>query len=464
MKHHIKALLFIFISISYFSVAQTSAHENLDSIAKEADKIALQYKKMGWFSGTILVAKNGKTFHTNSFGLENLELNNRNTLSTKFNLGSIVKNYTKVLVLQQIESGQLHLTDTLNKFNLGFPEEISSKITVQHLLNHSSGFEDIFTAQYRENQLAFDTLEKKLGLLRDKPLLFDPGTETRYSNYGYVVLGAILERVCKLSFEQILTKNIFERIGMKNTTFRVENSIKGQSIRYTYLYDNSLKEVGVTEHPGPAGGIESTVEDVQKFYRSLFYSNTLLSQSNPINKYEFAMNSDHWGSYGGGAGVSAAIEVDLLNGFEIVVLANTDNLVAELISGRILTFIKDGSYEAIKPLEKNFMHHYYKEKGKNKFYSSFKNEYKNAGYTQFIGRVINELGMQLLKTKSWDEAFDIINYLNFIFPNAPEAYDSLAFAYYKKGDLKKAETTFKKAQQLKPNFQSDYISNNFKIQ
>lgn len=174
------------------------------------------------------------------------------------------------------------------------------------------------------------------------------------------------------------------------------------------------------------------------------------------------MDGEHWGAYGGGAGVSAAIEVDLADNIEIVVLANTDNLVAELISGRILSFIKNGSYEPIKPLEMNFMHSYYIENGKNKFYENFKEEYKKAGYSKFIGRVTNELGMQLLETKSWSEAFDIINYLNFIFPNVPEAYDSLAFAYYKKGELKKAEATFQKAQQLKPTFKSDYISNNYK--
>ena len=79
------------------------------------------------------------------------------------------------------------------------------------------------------------------------------------------------------------------------------------------------------------------------------------------------MDGEHWGAYGGGAGVSAAVEVDLVNNIEIVVLANTDNLVAERISGRVLSYIKKGTYEPIKPLAMNFAYHYYNEKGKDKF-------------------------------------------------------------------------------------------------
>lgn len=464
MNLHFSNVLSVFIIIICFYMGHANSNvlnDELTKIANVTDEISYKYHQQGWFSGTILLAKNGKVFHTASLGLENLNTKTPNTITTKFNLGSIVKNFTKVLVLQQIDADKLKLTDTLDTFDLGFAEEISSKITIEHLLDHRSGFEDIFIAEYRENQLAFDTLAKKLTLLKDRPLLFEPGTDHSYSNYGYVVLGAILEKVSQSSYEQLLNKNIFERINLKNTTLKVDNSVKGQSIRYTYRYDSSIKEVGVTEHPGPAGGIESTVEDVQKFYRALFYGDKLLSQANPYNQKAFAMTGKHWGAYGGGAGVSTAVEVDLIDGIEVVVLANTDNLVAERISGRVLSYIKNGSYDPIKPLEMNFAYNYYTKNGKDDFYLSFKENYKKAGYSKFIGRVINELGMQLIEAKSWEQAFDIMNYLNSIFPNAPQAYDSLAFTYYKKGELKKAELTFNKAQQLKAGFNSDYISNNY---
>jgi len=447
-----------------FSKGETSdktTKVSLTAIAQKAEEIASTYHDLGWFSGSLLLAKDGEVFYSQSFGYRDIETKARNTVHTKFNLGSIMKNFTKVLVLQQVDSGKLSLTDTLDRFELGFPAAIASKINLSHLLDHRSGFGDIFIAEYREDQLAYDSIQKKLQLLKDRPLLFEPGTDRKYSNYGYIVLGAVLEKITGRSFERLLSDQIFDRIQLSNTSFRILNSSEHQSKRYTYLYDSSLKLVGATEHPSPDGGIESTVHDVQKFYHELFFGSALLDRSNPIVKDAFGMSGEHWAAYGGGLGVSAAVEIDLTQDIEIVVLANTDKLVAEFISGRIKSFINTGTYKKIRPHEINFAYSFYKDKGKDQFYRDFKETYTESGYSQFIGRVINELGMQLLKTKSWSEAFDVFNYLVFLFPSAPQAYDSLAFAYFKKGDPETAYKTFTKALELSPDFRSDYISDNF---
>ncbi|MFQ3218430.1 MAG: CubicO group peptidase (beta-lactamase class C family) [Paraglaciecola sp.] len=465
MSPHFIIIIFFLVATTFVSVAKTASNiskESLSDMAITAQKIASEYHEMGWFSGSLLMAKDGKIFFNASYGFEDKNKKTKNAINTKFNLGSIMKNFTKVLVLQQIESEKLSLNDTLDMFDFGFPKGLSSNVTVEHLLNHTSGFGDIFTAQYRENPLAFDTLEKKLQLLKKKPLLFEPGTGHSYSNYGYIVLGAILEKVTNQPFERLLTKNIFERIDLKNTSFKVDSSAKHQSTRYTYLYDGSLKEVGVTEHPSPDGGIESTVKDVQEFYRELFYGSILLNRSSQTVSQAFAMTGEHWGTYGGGLGVSAAVDVNLVDGIEIVVLANTDNLVAEFISTRIQSFIKTGTYQEITPLEINYAYNLYKEKGKDSFYRDFKGKYTQSGYSKFIGRTINELGMQLLTTESWKEAFDIFNYLVAIFPDAAQAYDSLAFAHLSKGEPNTAHKMFQKALDIKSDFNSDYVSNNYR--
>jgi CubicO group peptidase (beta-lactamase class C family) len=454
-------LLIVGVIPSVVTANSNNSEQSLSQIAITAEKIASKYHEMGRFSGSLLLAKNGQVFFDASFGYEDKNKKRHNSMDTKFALGSIAKNYTKVLILQQLALGKLSLDDTIDNYELGFPTEISSKVTIKDLLNHRSGFADIFTAEYRENQLAFDTLEKKLQLLLDEPLLFEPDTDYRYSNYGYIVLGVILERITKQSFEDMLKKNIFERIELKNTSFKVENAAEHQSSRYGYLYDGSLVEVGVTEHSSPDGGIESTAKDVHKFYRELFYGSSLLDRSNPIVNEAFNMSGDQWLAFGGGAGVSAAVEVNLVRGFEIVVLANTDKLIAEYISGRIHSFIKTGSYEEIRPLEINYAYRFYRTNGKEDFYKNFQKNYEAEGYTQFIGRTINELGMQLLKDKSWDEALDIFGYLVSIFPSAPQVYDSLAFAYLSMDEPKKAQVIFQKALKIKGDFRSDYVSNNY---
>jgi len=454
-------VLFVFINSVFATEQNTSVKYELSEIANEAKSIASQYHKLGWFSGNVLLAKDGRVFHSSSFGYKNLESKNHNSALTRFNLGSIMKDFTSVLVLQQVEANNLNLDDTLSKFKLGFPEEIASRITVRHLLRHESGFADIFTAEYRENQLNFDSIDKKLTLLRDKPLLFEPGTDSRYSNYGYIVLGAILEKVTNIKFHELLRANVFEVLDLKHSQFFVDSSSKNQSARYTFTFDGKLREVGVTEHPSPDGGIESTTRDVQKFYRKLFYSDTLLSHSKPIIKEKFAIGGSRWTAYGGGAGVSAAVEVDLKNGFEIVVLANTDKLVAELISGRVLSFIVSGKYNPIKLPETNFAYVYYQKYGREQFVKNFKDAYQKEEYSLFIGRVINELGMQMIESGSWSEAFDMFNYLALLFPTAPQAYDSLAYAHYKKGNTQKAKEVFSKALELNPDFISDYKKDNY---
>lgn len=457
------ALIFLlfFASSSLALDSEDIKQDKSVSLATIADSIAMQYQQMGWFSGALLITKDNEVEFASSYGFQNVEEKINNSIQSRFNLGSIMKDFTKVLILQQVEAGKLKLSDKLVSFELGLKQLDADKITIDHLLNHSAGFADIFVAEYRENQLAYDTLDKKLKLLIDSPLLFEPGTDHKYSNYGYVVLGVVLEKVTGKPFEELLKNNIFNRVEMSSTTFRPVNSHEYQSVRYTFQYNGNLRKAGVTEHPSPDGGIESTVVDVQRFYRALFYSDKLLKNSDAINRHLFEMDGSHWGAYGGGLGVSAAVEVDFDTGYEIVVLANTDHLVAERISGRIHSYIKNGEYQPVKQLEKNFAFEYYQSKGKQQFYKNFKQIYNDNGYSRFIGRTINELGMELINTKSRTEAFDMFEYLVSLFPNAPQAYDSLAFAYLSIGDSEAAKSTFSKSLSIDGSFKSDYVSDNY---
>ncbi|MBU2917070.1 serine hydrolase [Psychrosphaera sp. F3M07] len=460
MKNIIQAAMVIFSTFTVGSVF-ASDHQDLSKIKNTATDIVEQYTKLGWFSGTVLIAKNGEVFHRQHVGMQSQKLDVKNTANTRYNIGSIMKAFTAVLVLQKVQSGHLKTTDTLDNFKLGFTDPDTANITIEHLLTHRSGLPDIFNARYRENPLVYETVTQKLQLLLDTNLLFKPGTQKKYSNYGYVVLGAILEKVSGQSFEMLLNENIFSRANLTNSSFKPKANHPMQSTRYTYLYNNSLKEVGVTEHPGPDGGIESSVDDIHQFVRALFYRDNLLKRSFPKNRSFFKMDEGSWRSYGGGSGVSAAVEVDLKTGYEIIVLANTDSLVAEFITQRILTFIKTGEYPDIKPKASNFAYQYYQSQHPKRSFVFFKQAYQNAGYTTFVGKTLNQLAMQLINVHRWKEAFDALNYLQFLYPKAPQVYDSLAFAHYKKGEYIEARLTFEKAKSLLPNFKSDYSANNY---
>jgi len=292
-------------------------------------------------------------------------------------------------------------------------------------------------------------------------LLFEPGTERRYSNYGYIVLGAILQKATKQSFDSLLQEYIFDRLKLEDSVYPYCHDSSNQSLRYTFNYAGEQAFVGVTEHHSPDGGIESTVADVLTFYRALFYGDELLShEESTVDEY-FPIGGEYWAAFGGGTGVSAAVELDLKNDYQIIVLANTDGLVAEEISGRIYSYIQTGSYDRITLPPIVFAWNKYRDIGPEAFKSDFQASYESAGYSRFIGRTLNELGMSLVNDTKWTDAFNIFGTLLELFPEAPQAYDSLAYAHFQAGDIETAREVFAKALKLQPGFSSDYSSENY---
>ena len=459
---HITTTVAIIVGVisSLATVANAVAQDDQPIVAA-ASTIVDSYHELGWFSGSVLLAKAGQPLYQVSVGLANRDAASPNNHDTKYNLGSIMKNFTAVLVLQQIERGVIGLDDCLDSFGLGFPAETAQKITVRQLLNHRSGLPDVFTTEYRENPLFFRTVADKLALLRDAPLLFEPGTERRYSNYGYIVLGAILEKATGQSFAALLQENIFDRLRLEDSVYPYAINASNQSLRYAFNYDGEKVFVGVAEHHSPDGGIESTVADVLTFYRALFYGDKLLSRKGTTIREYFPVDGEYWAAFGGGTGVSAAVELDLKNDYQIVVLANTDGLVAEEISGRIYSYIQNGSYDPIKLPPVVFAWNMYRDMGAEAFKADFLASYESAGYSQFIGRTLNELGMSLVNDAKWTDAFNVFGTLLKLFPEAPQAYDSLAYAHFRAGDTEKARETFAMALELQPAFASDYSSDNY---
>ena len=449
--------------ISTVATVARAVAQDYRPIVAEARAIVDSYHELGWFSGSVLLAKAGQPLYQVSVGLANREDALPNNHDTKYNLGSIMKNFTAVLVLQQVERGVIGLDDCLDSFELGFPAEMARKITVRQLLNHRSGLPDVFTSEYRENQLSFRTIADKLALLKDAPLIFEPGTERRYSNYGYVVLGAILQKATGQSFVSLLQKNIFDRLRLEDSVYPYRKNASNQSLRYTFNYAGEQVFVGVTEHHSPDGGIESTLADVLTFYRALFYGDELFSRRGTTIREYFPVDGEYWAAFGGGTGVSAAVELDLKNDYQIIVLANTDGLVAEEISGRIYSYIQTGSYDPIMLPPVVFSWNMYRDMGAEAFESDFLASYESAGYSQFIGRTLNELGMSLVNDATWTDAFNVFGTILELFPEAPQAYDSLAYAHFRAGDIEKARETFSMALKLQPAFASDYSSDNYGI-
>ena len=366
-----------------------------------------------------------------------------------------------MLVLRAVERGSISLDETLDQFELGFSADYQSTVTVAHLLDHRSGFNDIFVAAYREDPLAFESLQSKLDLMRDTPLRFDPGTDRLYSNYNYIVLGAILEKRSGRTFETLLDKEILEPLRLNDSALQADPALTHQSTRYTYRYHNVLSPVGITEHPSPDGGLESTVVDVWRFYRSLFHSDVLINDKTLLNKHNFQYPEGRWRAYGGGLGISAAADIDLERDIEIIVLTNSDKLVAEEISNRLHAFWSEGAHAPVRQHPVNFAYGIFERSGAADYCDALSVAYAEQDYRPFIGRTLNTLGIQLLDNHREEAAMAQFQCLAQRFPGAPQAWDSLAMGYERMGDTDQARATFEKALAIDAGFQSDYSANNY---
>jgi CubicO group peptidase (beta-lactamase class C family) len=452
--------LLLFIVLAGFG-AKAAQIDGAERVKQVADKLSNAYHNMGWFNGSILVKHQGNTVYHKAFGFADRAAKVKNGLDTKYNLGSIMKHFTQVAVLQLVEQGKLSLDDTIGQFKLGFTDDINNKVTIRHLLMHTGGFGDIFTAQYQSNRMGYDSLDKKLAVLMGQPLMFEPGSKNRYSNYGFVVLGVILQGVSGLSFDQLLQQNILDRLKLKNMAFLPVEGDKNQSLRYSLNYAGQQVFVGITEHPGPDGGMESSVADLDTFYDRLFNSNVLLSAKGIATLKQINNKTDKWRAYGGGVGISSAYELDFTSGYSVTVLSNSDKLVAELISTRIIDFVRKGSHDKVKENANVFAYNLYKSKGLAYFKEHFSAEYTQAGYSGFNGRVINEVGMALSADGHHDQAFDVFNTLIHLYPKAAQAYDSLAWGYAQSGDGKRVQKVFAQALEINPDFSSEYSVDNY---
>lgn len=451
----LKQVFFVVVALIYTAYCSAAS-------LNDTDRIIHDYVEHGWFSGNVLIAKSGEQLSTRSFGFANIADNIPNNPSIRFNIGSIAKHYTAVLVLQMIEQGNLSYETTLSEFDLGLDDAIATKITVEQLLTHRAGFGDIFIPAYMNDPLSFDTLDKKIALLQGNSLLFEPGTNYRYSNYGYIVLGALLQKLTDKSFGELLKERIFIPTGATNSSLHREESSPDQSERYTYALDKTLIRTQFREVSGPDGGIESTVNDVYRFFNTLFFSDKLLKREGATFKRYFG-SAKHHGSYGGGTGISAAVEVIRDKQTIIVVLANSDELVAERISKRLMQILREEPVDVFKLPAKHFVYDQYEELGLANFKRDFAEIYKTKGYKGFMGRPLNETGLQLAKSGAKKEALEVISTLSHFYPKAPQAYDSLAYVHYLLGDKRSAQTAFDKAKALSETFDSDYHESNYKM-
>ena len=236
----------------------------------------------GLFSGAILVADGGKVIYKEAFGLANREWEIPNTTDTKFRLASISKQFCSMIILQLVQEGRLELDDTISSFLPYYRGDTGQRITIHHLLAHQSGLPDFTSSfDYRGtiSRLPFDE-DEFIQKHCSGDLENEPGTIYSYCNAGYVILGRIIEKVTRRTFEQNLEERLFEPLGMENSGYdRNEYVLEKRASGYTrgpFGYTHA-EYLDMGADPGAGGGLYSTVEDMFLWDRAL-YTDQLLNE------------------------------------------------------------------------------------------------------------------------------------------------------------------------------------------
>ena len=263
MRTFLISIFFLFISLNFLS-AQTK-YEKIDSVLNH-------YYENGKFNGSALVSVNGKAIYKKGFGYSNFEWSVKNEPDTKFNIGSCTKQFTSALIMMLHQENKLSLDDNISKYIPEYPADKGTKITIHNLLSHSSGIPEYFSLPQMQ-ELAFkeNNPDEFIKIFWDLELEFEPGSEVRYSNSGYFVLGKIIEIITGKPYAQVLQEKIFQPLFMLNSgLINIRKVLEKRA--YGYIKMNDTLMVAPYFHPSgafSAGSIYSTVEDLLKWQNSL---------------------------------------------------------------------------------------------------------------------------------------------------------------------------------------------------
>jgi CubicO group peptidase (beta-lactamase class C family) len=249
------------------------------SFGAKADAYLLEQTRQEEFSGTVLVATNGEVVFAKGYGLANREHDIPNTTNTIFRLASVSKQFTAMGILILQDEHKLNVTNLISQYLDDCPAAWRN-ITIHHLLTHTSGIINFtrFPDDERIERLP-TTVAANVRRFRDQPLDFEPGTEMRYSNSGYVLLGCIIEKVSGKSYEEFVNEKIFQPLGMKHTGYDHPATIlPHRAAGYTRSGTNMVNCVPYSmDLPYAAGGFYSTVGDMLIWDQAL-YSERLVSE------------------------------------------------------------------------------------------------------------------------------------------------------------------------------------------
>lgn len=463
------ASLVIFLLTSTLNVSYSQT--KIDKI----DKLVSAYSEYEQFNGSILVAEKGAVIYKKGFGSANMEWNIPNQPDTKHRLGSITKQFTAMAILQLVQQGKLKLDVPVSTYLPDYPKKNGEQITIHHLLTHTSGtpnltafpnfFKDISPNTYSPTELVKN--------FADSALQFKPGEKFAYSNSGYILLGAIIEKVTGKSYEQVVQENIFTPLKMNNTGYDHHGPLlKNRASGYekngrTYVNSNYI-DMSV---PYAAGSLYSTVEDLYLWDQALYTEKLLPKKYMDMLFAKHIQSSKGYYGYGWFMGemligntkekVQTTGHGGGIDGFNtlitripseqslVVILNNTGGAPLHEMTIAINGILHDKPYEFPQRSLAHSLSDWIAKDGITTAVLQYKKVKDSSAY-YLDENEMNGAGYQFLQSGKVKEATEVFKLNTEAFPNAWNAFDSYGEALMALGEKKLAVESYRRSVELNP--------------
>ncbi|MEW6195366.1 MAG: serine hydrolase [Bacteroidota bacterium] len=445
------------------------------TIQEKIDQLISKYHELRLFNGSVLVADNNETIFSKGYGNANMEWGVPNAPETKFRLGSITKQFTATLIMQQVEQGKIKLDGKLSEYLPYYRKDTGDKVTIHMLLTHTSGIPSYTNQQdFREKvSRKFYEPDDFVKEYCSGDLEFEPGSQFVYNNSGYFILGAILEKVTGMKYDKLLKEKIFTPLGMNNSGYDWSDDIlpkraAGYEKTFTGYRNAPFLDMSL---PYAAGSLYSTVEDLFTWNKS-FYSEKILKKDSWDKMFSGYIPAFGRAQYGYGWAIDKYFDgIDSLkvithgggiNGFNtigyyipqkgqfVAMFSNAGGAPLNEMTNQVLSILYDRETFNPKRSLAEYIYKIINDDGieeAEKIFAELKDDNKNFSLSE---NDMNNLGYELLNKNMIDEALSVFRMNVVQFPKSSNVYDSYGEAWFKKGVKDSAIVHYKKSLELNP--------------
>jgi len=440
--------------------------------AKDLDALMSRYHELGEFNGAVLVARQGRTLVNKGYGQADMKEKTPNGPETKFLIGSISKQFTAVMVLKLIEVERLSLDSTLAEALPYYRKDTGGKVQIRHLLEHTSGIPS-FTDPPQEGVHVCPSIKEFVITFCSRDLYFEPGSRFRYNNGGYVILGAVIEQVTGLSYEEALRQYLFGPLGMSSSGLgrlglALPQAAKGYQRRGGQTVDAGAVDPFLAFS---AGGLYATTTDIA-LWEKIFYSDAVLSSesrellsSAPANAYFCGQRFDRRSLGPDGVEREVIFHGGRIRGFNslllrvpqdrifMVLLNNTDSTRLETMAAGQLDILYGRMPRAPRRALAEECRVAKKEKGLETVIQDLRVIRREEGLLtdpEPEEIQLNAFGYELFGQKRLQDALTVFSFSVEQFPNSWNAHDSLAEAQAALGKNEEAIKNYARSLELNP--------------